>query len=377
MENSVEKNKTENKERKVIFLDIDGVLQPDTQYRFEHDLDETQRMLSKKYNNEEFVTLLDKYDVCAVYYDWSREAVNNLKELLETTSAEIVISSDWKVGKTLHQLKLLFSLYDLDRYIIDKTQDMRYYREKEINAYLKNHKDITSYVILDDMWYIKEHFLNNMVCTRAQFFLDYSAMQEAKRVLEIGAWWNDDYEKKLKKVTTPDGVIHDYFENVIFLNIERNEREIFSNSLSYIKRFYRVEYVCSSFEKAVREKRRDEYVKDSKKWYEQERGEAKANYISQMIWPDSVSGVVSYKEGESPYIKIKSWLKKRPYVKNFIIMNSQDNVRWKEMRDHVVDITKRELDELEIKRDSYEERREKLPLFVSKILGKMGLKENV
>ena len=55
---------------KVIFLDIDGVLQPYSfRDRFNHDLDKLQKELAVKYNDEAYLQM-DKYDIGAVFYDW-------------------------------------------------------------------------------------------------------------------------------------------------------------------------------------------------------------------------------------------------------------------------------------------------------------------
>ncbi len=86
--------KRPDEERKVVFLDIDGVLQPTTaQDRFNHNMESLKKELAEKYNDNHFLEL-DKYDVAAVYYDWNKEAVDFLHKLLSDCDAEIVISSD-------------------------------------------------------------------------------------------------------------------------------------------------------------------------------------------------------------------------------------------------------------------------------------------
>lgn len=371
MENSTLETflKREDKERKVIFLDIDGVLQPGTQYRFDHDLDKTKEMLSKKYNNKN-ILLLDKYDVGAVYYDWSHDAVEKLKKLLFLTSADIVISSDWRCHRSLDELRLLFSLHDLDGYIVDGTPDLNYKREKEINTYLENHKDIISYVVLDDMSSIKRYFVDNMVCTNRRFVLNYSSMQEARRILDIGAWWSDGYEQKLKKVTSDDGVVHDYYENVIFLNIDPSCYicDIYKESLRYIMKKYDAEYVlCSLYEKNI-----IEYRKEIDANYDYE--DRVAFEMMNFIFPESFSGVVSSDESANSYKKIKSWLKKRPYIKNYIIMSNEKNVKWRDLSSRVVDITKKQLDELEYRIDgNWREKGEDMEIFANRILEKMNM----
>lgn len=79
---------------KIIFLDIDGVLQPDTQKRFKHDLEALKASFAAQ--NQEFENL-DKYDIGAVYYDWDKTAVELMKKLCAKTGARFVISSDWRM----------------------------------------------------------------------------------------------------------------------------------------------------------------------------------------------------------------------------------------------------------------------------------------
>ena len=56
--------------RRVIFLDIDGVLQPPSrQTRFKHDLEELRRSLAERFDDETYLSM-DKYDLGAVYHDW-------------------------------------------------------------------------------------------------------------------------------------------------------------------------------------------------------------------------------------------------------------------------------------------------------------------
>jgi len=140
--------------QKVIFLDIDGVIQPITsQKRFRYDLEQLRKDLAEKFKDEEYLTL-DKYDLGAIYYDWDKEAVSLLKQLCEKTDAKIVISSNWKDFANLSRLKKYFKIHGLGEYVVDVTPTLSYPqgREDEIEQYLKEHPNIKKFVIFDDSY---------------------------------------------------------------------------------------------------------------------------------------------------------------------------------------------------------------------------------
>ncbi|WP_296878121.1 HAD domain-containing protein [Thomasclavelia sp.] len=146
-----------SKYNNIIFLDIDGVIQPPLfERRFAHDMDATAKYLSEKYNDDIYLTF-DKYDLAAAYYDWSYIALGYLRELIENTNSKIVLHSAWGKYNTFDQIKALFRLYDLDMYIIDViNEDLN--KEKCINKYLANHQDIDHYIIIDDDQYLLKSF---------------------------------------------------------------------------------------------------------------------------------------------------------------------------------------------------------------------------
>lgn len=70
---------------KVIFLDIDGVLQSyDSKSRFSMDKEGLRDELTKKYNVD--YTVYDEYDVSAAYSDWDINAVNRIRTIVEKLS---------------------------------------------------------------------------------------------------------------------------------------------------------------------------------------------------------------------------------------------------------------------------------------------------
>lgn len=140
-----------NHSRTVIFLDIDGVLQPhSSQQRFRNDLVALREQLAAHHENEEYLTM-DRHDLGAVYYDWDQQAIERLRKLCVEIPAEIVISSDWRTYSPLSRLKDYFRIHDLDHYITGELAETRgKSRCDEVTVYLRNHPDIQRFVILDD-----------------------------------------------------------------------------------------------------------------------------------------------------------------------------------------------------------------------------------
>lgn len=138
---------------KVIFLDIDGVLNCRTSKSYCHD------------------------DKCGLITGIDSDKVKRLAKIVEATNAKIVLSSDWRVGweKYYTTRKPSHAKY-LDNHlkkkgnltIFDKTPLFHsgYWRGEEILTYLRSHPDITNYVILDDTFFedfsikgIEEHLV--------------------------------------------------------------------------------------------------------------------------------------------------------------------------------------------------------------------------
>ena len=174
--------------RRVVFLDIDGVLQPtSSQKRFDHDLEALRESLAERFGAEyrEF----NEYDLGAVVHDWDAGAVARLRALCEEHDARIVVSSDWRQGRSVAQLQALFRLHDLHHLVVDRTGDPQsgpHYRAGDVKLYLDAHPEIERFVIIDDR-YREEFdrlFPDRFVHTGR--FLDEADALRARQILSGG-----------------------------------------------------------------------------------------------------------------------------------------------------------------------------------------------
>lgn len=173
----------------IVFLDIDGVLQPyDSENRFyeiNKKVKELVKNLSLKYNTD--FSKYSVYDILAVYYDWNIDAVNRLKYVLDETDSKIIISSDWRSSKDIHKMRDLLKIKDLDKYwladniIIKDGNSLVENRVLEINDSLKRYP-IDNYVILDDMKDLETYFPNNCIITYD--YLKTSDMEKCIKILK-------------------------------------------------------------------------------------------------------------------------------------------------------------------------------------------------
>lgn len=127
---------------RVIFLDIDGVLNVYCQNR-------------------------DQYG--CTFHD---HFVNNLKYLINQTDAKIVISSSWKLAG-LQEMIDMWLFRQLPGEVIDITPNLTYgpslntsiARGYEIEQWLELHPEVINYVIIDDDDDMLDNQMNNFVKT--------------------------------------------------------------------------------------------------------------------------------------------------------------------------------------------------------------------
>ena len=113
----------------IIFLDIDGVLRT-----FKSDLE-----WSRKLNIPVLKGTDRKFD---------RSAVATINEIISWTHAKIVITSSWRIGLSLNDLKKIFRDNNIYADIVGKL-DVIGSRGEEIQYWL-NDNDVSKYVVIDD-----------------------------------------------------------------------------------------------------------------------------------------------------------------------------------------------------------------------------------
>lgn len=151
----------------VIFLDIDGVLLS------ERDRQRAQATPSKEAvdaadGQEEYLkrnsnSFSNNYWSIIVAHHFSKKALKNLDSLIQRVEAvarpQIVISSRWREGRTVEELKTIyFRMHSFSKYIIDKTPDKIPEtpensdpgKSEEIQFWLDQHPEYKHYVVLDD-----------------------------------------------------------------------------------------------------------------------------------------------------------------------------------------------------------------------------------
>lgn len=152
--------------RKVIFLDIDGVINSG--------------------NNMEINARLKRTEE-TMYFD--PVCMKLLKELVEDTGADLILSSDWRfpdeqTKSICHLQNLMKRLADYEIGLAGQTGKALIWRNDEINEWLQAHPEVESYVILDD---VNDNFegenLKRLVLTDEVIGLTAEDIAKAARIL--------------------------------------------------------------------------------------------------------------------------------------------------------------------------------------------------
>lgn len=129
---------------KIIFLDIDGVLNNQETFarrRAEYDADREAYL--KKLKDRKFS---DDSEI-------DRNLIQELNKIIRATGPKIVVSSSWRIGRTVEELQDLLKRNGCIGEVIDKTgRSSHGIRGLEIQEWIDTHKEyhISNFVILDD-----------------------------------------------------------------------------------------------------------------------------------------------------------------------------------------------------------------------------------
>lgn len=146
----------------MIFLDIDGVVCGDT------DDNDVLNKAKELFPEAQYGKTRWKIEwKTAVSHFFNRESLESLdtiiREIEKTRNVSIVMSSAWRIGKNVEELKKTFSTHNFSKYIIAKTpeadgknghcaaKDCKLQcRAAEIHGWLEQHSEVIDYLILDD-----------------------------------------------------------------------------------------------------------------------------------------------------------------------------------------------------------------------------------
>lgn len=109
---------------KIIFLDIDGVL-----------------------NSDEYFDKIKNLNINGIENDIDVSKIVLLKKSLDETGAKVVLTSSWRYTRKAQELKQLLLSYGI---IVDCTPFIDNERGIEIKKWLQEHNDVQDFVILDD-----------------------------------------------------------------------------------------------------------------------------------------------------------------------------------------------------------------------------------
>ena len=189
---------SDEKIEKALFLDIDGVIQPFSEKRFDYvenkeSMDALYKSLEEQFGVD--YRQFGKYDLTAAYYDWDKDAVEEIRRILDVTGAKIVVSSDWRDLYNQFALPYFFLIYDLMKYLygyLPIYYDTNYAshrvgyehfktdRGRDIIKYLKVHPHIKKWVAIDDYRDMIYDIPDNFVHTYPKVTKD-----EADRCIQI------------------------------------------------------------------------------------------------------------------------------------------------------------------------------------------------
>ncbi len=155
---------------KVIFLDIDGVLNTEVFTRATY-------AIAKRVNKSIYDIIMDEY---GHYFD--PMAVDMLGHIIKETGAKIVVSSTWRASG-LNVMQTMWEIRDLPGEVIDITCFMNTERGEEIAEWLRANQ-VDSYVIIDDDSDMLPEQFTNFVQTNPAYGITYPDSLKAIQILK-------------------------------------------------------------------------------------------------------------------------------------------------------------------------------------------------
>ncbi len=162
---------------KLLFLDFDGVLNSDRNYR--------RLQMAAEPTRDEYGTLFDA------------KCVKRLREIIEATGAEIVVSSSWRYVHDIDNIRIMWAKRGLPGIIKSYTPtDLlidpmdNFVRGQEVEEWLK-HSGLDDrncrYAIIDDERQFLSHQLSHFVWTNPEIGLSRDNVLEAIQILLKGS----------------------------------------------------------------------------------------------------------------------------------------------------------------------------------------------
>ena len=111
--------------------------------------------------------------------------IGYLKQIVERTSAQIVVSSDWKYYDSLEDLRKIWESRQMSGNLFDVTPNLKISRGAENCGWINGKANISNYVIIDDFGFenFNEDQLDYLVTVNPLYGIDDVICQRAIEIL--------------------------------------------------------------------------------------------------------------------------------------------------------------------------------------------------
>jgi hypothetical protein len=114
---------------------------------------------------------------------WSKKSITLYNELCKEYDLKPVITSTWRIAHTKEQLQDIFKFQGIEVDIYDYTPILGGARGLEIKEWLDNN-DCDNFIIIDDKTSDIEPYINNVVKCRSWIGLSTDEIKEIKEILK-------------------------------------------------------------------------------------------------------------------------------------------------------------------------------------------------